>query len=75
MWMLGAAVNGLVGAPVWVALNTDVGLFVTHLAALMTLGLGVMVCYGVGLLVATDAPELSRALVRSPRGVTPAREL
>lgn len=58
MWMLGAAVNGLVGAPMWVALHTDVGLGATHLAALMTIGLGLMVCYGIGLLVARDAPKL-----------------
>lgn len=59
MWMLGAAVNGLVAAPVWIALNTDVGPGVTHLAALFTIGLGMMTCYGIGLLVAVDSPDLS----------------
>lgn len=56
-WMLGAATNGLVGAPTWVALHTEgVTSLVTHAAALVTLGMGLLVCYGLGLLVASDAP-------------------
>src|SRR5690606_2222866 len=55
-WMLGAATNGLVGAPTWVALHTDgVSSAVTHAAALVTLGMGIMVCYSLSLLVGCDA--------------------
>ncbi|MDB5971507.1 MAG: hypothetical protein JWQ90_3957 [Hydrocarboniphaga sp.] len=56
MWMLGAATNGLVGAPVWVAIHADVGIATTHLAALITICCGLMVCYAIGLLVAENAP-------------------
>jgi hypothetical protein len=65
MWMLGAATNGLVAAPVWVALNSDASLVVTHITALITLGMGILVCYGIGLMVAIDAP-IARPRTREP---------
>lgn len=61
VWMLGAATNGLVGAPVWVALNSDASALVTHLAALCSLGMGLMTCYGISLLVAKDARSRTSA--------------
>lgn len=55
-WMTACATNGAIGAPVWVALNlrnsTPV---VTSAAALVSLGMGLLVGYGVSLLVAEKA--------------------
>jgi hypothetical protein len=57
-WMTAAATNGLIAAPVWLALNMEgSSLVLTHAAALLSLGMGLMVCYGVCLLVAVDASE------------------
>lgn len=60
-WMVAAATNGLVAAPVWLALNSGGGLGLAHGAALLSLGMGIMVCYGVSLMVAIDAPLLPNA--------------
>ena len=64
-WMTAAATNGLVAAPIWVALNIEgSNLVLTHLAAAVSFGMGLLVCGGLGLAVATDAgPQRSRARV------------
>lgn len=50
-WMAAAAVNGMVAAPVWVALNAEGGtLALTHAAAVVSLFLGLMLCYGLSLM-------------------------
>ncbi|HEX5784946.1 MAG TPA: hypothetical protein VFY35_09490 [Burkholderiaceae bacterium] len=55
-WMVAAAVNGAVGAPTWLALNlTGTTPWLTHLAAVASLGLGLLTCYGLGLLVVARA--------------------
>ncbi len=62
-WMTAAATNGAVAAPVWVALNLQSSSMVlTTVAAFVSLGMGLMVCYGLTLLVATNA----RAAVTRP---------
>ncbi|MGQ0698454.1 MAG: hypothetical protein ACT4PZ_09440 [Panacagrimonas sp.] len=53
-----ALTNGAVSAPTWLALNSPYGPVVTHLAALVSLGMGLMVAYGIALVVATDAERL-----------------
>lgn len=59
--MAAALTNGAISPPTWLALNGNAGPVVTHLAALVSLGLGLMVAYGVSLLVATDAASLRSA--------------
>ena len=57
-WMAAAATNGLVAAPIWVALNAEgSNMLWTHLAAALSLVMGLMVCRGLGVTVATDAPQ------------------
>lgn len=53
--MAAALTNGAAAVPVWVALNSGAGPVVTHLAALASLGMGLMFAYGLCQLVATDA--------------------
>jgi len=55
-WMLAAATNGAVAAPVWVALNMKNSTpALTSAAGIVSLGMGLLVCYGLTLLVAKDA--------------------
>jgi hypothetical protein len=55
-WMTAGATNGLIAAPVWLALNVEgSSLGLTHAAAAVSFGMGLMVCYGLGLAVAADA--------------------
>ncbi|HWY26072.1 MAG TPA: hypothetical protein VNX47_14195 [Nevskia sp.] len=55
-WMTAGATNALVSAPMWLALNVESSnLLLTHLAAAASFGMGLMVCYGLGLAVASDA--------------------
>ncbi|MDI3258133.1 MAG: hypothetical protein QJR02_00185 [Sinobacteraceae bacterium] len=56
VWMTAAATNALVAAPIWVALNAEgTNLAWTHLAAAVSFGMGLMVCYGLSQAVASDA--------------------
>ena len=58
-WMTAAATNGLIAAPVWVALNAESSSLVwTHLAAAVSFGMGLMVCYGLGAAVGSDARQV-----------------
>lgn len=58
-WMTAAATNALVAAPIWVALNAEGGsLLLSHVAAAVSLCMGLLVCYGASLLVARDAPRV-----------------
>lgn len=71
-WMAAAATNALIAAPIWVALNAEGSTMVlTHLAAAASFGMGLMVCYGLSVTVAKDAPELlgNRVNARMPRHV------
>ena len=55
-WMTAAATNALIAAPMWIALNAESSsLLWTHLAAAVTFGMGLMVCYGLSLAVGIDA--------------------
>jgi hypothetical protein len=59
-WMAAAASNALIAAPIWVTLNMENSTMeLTHLAAAASFGMGLMVCYGLGLAVANDAPKTS----------------
>lgn len=58
-WMTAAATNALIAAPIWVTLNLDGStLTLTHIAAVVSFCLGLMVCYGLATVVAIDAPEV-----------------
>lgn len=58
-WMTAAATNGLIGAPVWLALNAESSsLAWTHLAAAASFGMGLMVCYGLSVAVGSDAERV-----------------
>jgi len=58
-WMAAAATNALVAAPIWVALNAEASTMELTLAAsIVSLGMGLLVCYGLSITVATDAPKL-----------------
>jgi hypothetical protein len=57
--MAATMTNGAISAPTWVALNSGGGPVVTHLAALVSLGLALMVTYGLSLLAAHDAVPLT----------------
>ena len=60
-WMAAAATNALVAAPIWVALNAEASTMALALAAsVVSLGMGLLVCYGLSVTVATDAPRLGR---------------
>lgn len=67
--MAAALTNGAVSPPTWLALNSGAGPLLTHLAALASLGLGLMLAYGIALLVATDTARL-RAGARPPFAAT-----
>ncbi len=54
--MAAGATNGAVAVPVWVALNSGSPPWLTHLAALASLTMGLLLCRGLALLVAVDAP-------------------
>lgn len=51
-----ALTNAAVGWPVWTALNSSDDLVVTTIAALMTLGLGLVLMWAIAVAVATDSP-------------------
>jgi hypothetical protein len=56
LWMIGPAANGLVAAPIWLALHIagdNNGLVVA--AGFVSLGMGILACYGLGHLVAKDS--------------------
>jgi hypothetical protein len=56
LWMIGPAANGLVAAPVWLALHLpgdNTGLSLA--AGFISLGMGMLACYGLGLMVAKDS--------------------
>ena len=58
-WMAAAATNALVAAPIWVALNAEASTMELTLgASVISLGMGLLVCYGLSLTVATDAPKV-----------------
>jgi hypothetical protein len=58
-WMSASATNGAISAPVWLALNLQYSsMGITLCAAIISLGLGLMVCYGLALMVGRDAPPL-----------------
>jgi hypothetical protein len=58
-WMTAGATNALVAAPMWLALNLESGSpGLSDGAAVLSFGMGLMVCYGLGLAVAADAPPL-----------------
>lgn len=59
-WMVAAATNGLIAAPVWLALNSGASLEVAHLAALVSFCMGLMVCYGLSQTVASDASAIKK---------------
>jgi hypothetical protein len=68
-WMIACATNGAIAAPVWVALNTNAStLALTSAAGVVSLGMGLLVCYGVSLLVAEDS-----ATARQPASTVFAR--
>ncbi len=58
-WMTAAATNGLIAAPVWVALNAESSSMAwTYLAAAVSFGMGLMVCYGLSVAVGSDARQV-----------------
>jgi hypothetical protein len=58
-WMTAAATNALIAAPIWVALNLEASTMELTLAAsVVSFVMGLMVCYGLSLTVATDAPKV-----------------
>lgn len=58
-WMAAAATNALVAAPIWVALNADASTMeLTHAAAAVSLCMGLLVCFGLAVTVAKDAPAI-----------------
>jgi hypothetical protein len=58
-WMTAAATNGAIAAPVWIALNLQSSsLLFTTIAAFASLCMGLMVCYGLALMVASNAAPL-----------------
>jgi hypothetical protein len=58
-WMTAGATNALIAAPLWLALNVEAGsLGLSYLAAAVSFGMGLMVCYGLSLAVAADAPPV-----------------
>ncbi|WP_454648722.1 hypothetical protein [Bradyrhizobium liaoningense] len=62
-WMAALAAN-VVAAPIWIALNLDnSSLLLTHLAAVVSLGMGLLVCSGLALAVAQSGPLPSRGRV------------
>jgi len=58
-WMLAAATNALIAAPIWVALNaTNSSLTLTNAAAVVSFVFGLIVCYAIAVTVAIDAPKI-----------------
>jgi hypothetical protein len=56
LWMIGPAANGLVAAPIWLTLHIEGGNNALVLAAgFVSLGMGILACYGLGHLVANDS--------------------
>jgi len=61
-WMVACATNALTVAPIWLALNAEGGsMELSLLAAAVSFGMTLMVCYGLSLTVAKDAPALAKA--------------
>jgi hypothetical protein len=56
LWMIGPAANGLVAAPVWLALHLPGDNAGFSLAAgFVSLGMGMLACYGLGVIVGKDS--------------------
>lgn len=69
-WMAAATANGAVAAPIWVALNAEASTMeLTLVASIASLGMGLMVCYGLGMAVAKNSPVASTATERLAHGV------
>lgn len=65
-WMVAAASNGLIAAPIWVALNAEGStMLLTHIAAVFSFGLSLMVCYGVTLLAAKEGAPIGKSFARA----------
>ncbi len=65
-WMTAAATNGAIAAPVWVAINLQSGsLAISTAAGFVSLGLGLMVCFGVSLLVSRDSAFIAPRTVHA----------
>lgn len=58
-WMAAAATNALVAAPIWVTLNLEGStMLLTTAASMVSLGMGLMVCYGLAHTVARDSASV-----------------
>jgi len=58
VWMSACMTNALIAPPTWLALNLEGGTpLLTHAAAVVSLGMSLMVCYAVASVVAIDPPE------------------
>jgi hypothetical protein len=65
--MIGPAVNGLVAAPIWLALHIEGNNAGLSLAAgFVSLVMGVLACYGLGLMIAKDS-KISFSVTSSAR--------